>query len=245
MSVRNFLFPALLLGLCACTPASNQTGDAFTRTGQIIAMGGGEGGASNACFTCHGLDGLGDGVSVPRLAGLDAGYLQKQMEDYAGDVRQNAVMTEVARWLDDDDRRAVSAWYASLPTGQHSPEPSTATPTIYARGDPARGIVACGSCHGDVGQGLGTANPALAGQPAAYTIDQLEQWQKGKRRNDPRGVMAEAVSGLTHEEIRAIAVWLHSVPASRSPDNDVAKASAAATASAQPAASHGIRRPDR
>jgi cytochrome c553 len=102
--VRALVPSLLLLAAAGCSPATNETGAAFTRTGQIIAMSGGEGGPANACFTCHGLDGGGDGVSVPRLAGLDSGYLQKQMEDYANDVRQNVVMTEVARWLDDGDR---------------------------------------------------------------------------------------------------------------------------------------------
>lgn len=110
-SIRVRAFLPFLLVATACSPQgsppSNETGAAFTRTGQVIAMGGGEGGAANACFSCHGLDGAGDGVSTPRLAGLDAGYLQKQMEDYANDVRQDAVMTQVARWLDDGDRRAV------------------------------------------------------------------------------------------------------------------------------------------
>ena len=113
IDVRAFLL--LLPALAACSAPTNETGAAFTRDGQIIAMGGGEGGAANACFSCHGLDGAGDGVSVPRQAGLDSGYLQKQMEDYANDVRQDPVMSEVARWLDDGDRRAVSAWYAALP----------------------------------------------------------------------------------------------------------------------------------
>ena len=81
LRVRFSALILLLSPLAACAPPPNETGAAFTETGQIIAMGGGEGGSANACFSCHGLEGEGDGVSVPRLAGLDAGYLQKQMED--------------------------------------------------------------------------------------------------------------------------------------------------------------------
>lgn len=239
------MYPLLLFAASSCSPAPNETGAAFTQTGQIIAMSGGEGGPSNACFSCHGLDGGGDGVSVPRLAGMDAGYLQKQMEDYANDVRQNEVMTEVARWLDDGDRRAVSAWYAALPVPASADTVAVPAPAIYLQGDAARGVAACASCHGVAGQGLGSGNPAIAAQPAAYTLDQLEQWQTGRRRNDPRGVMAEAVAGLSHAEMEAIAVWLQTLPASRLPDNDAASASVAATAAARPAASRGVRRPDR
>ncbi len=236
----------LILATAACTPSTNETGAAFTRDGQVIAMSGGEGGPGNACFSCHGLNGEGDGVSVPRLAGLDAGYLQKQMEDYANDVRQDAVMTQVARWLDDDDRRAVSAWYASLPPpAARAGVVAGAAPAVYLAGAPGRGIQACASCHGVNGEGLGAANPAIAGQPAAYTIDQLQRWQKAERRNDPRGVMAQAVAGLTAPEIAAIAVWLERQSTSPPPDSDAASVSDAASAAAGSAASRGIRHPDR
>src|SRR5690606_31899172 len=132
--------------------------------------------ASNACFSCHGLDGAGDGVSVPRLAGLDAGYLQKQMTDYANGTRRDEVMKEVARWLDDGDRRAVSAWYASLPAPQTT-APTGPTPSLWLRGDPARGVAACAACHGEDGRGVGPGNPAVAAQPAAYTREQLRRWK--------------------------------------------------------------------
>ena len=134
LGVRVLVLPLLLLPLVACAPPSNETGAAFTQTGEIIAMGGGEGGPANACFTCHGLDGAGDGVSVPRLAGLDAGYLQKQMEDYAKDVRQDVVMREVARWLDDGDRRAVAQFYADMPAPP-ARAPASPPPAIYLIGD--------------------------------------------------------------------------------------------------------------
>lgn len=239
------LLPLILMSpLAACAAPANETGAAFTRTGEIIAMGGGEGGPANACFTCHGLDGAGDGVSVPRLAGLDAGYLQKQMEDYAKDVRRDAVMHEVARWLDDGDRRAVARFYADMPA---PPAGKTAgpAPVIYLKGDPARGVPSCASCHGAEGLGVGPGNPAIAGQPAAYTLDQLKRWKRAERRNDPRGVMIDAVKGLTDAETVQIAAWLERAPAVRPPDTDAASASAAVSASARPEASRGVRRPDR
>ena len=243
-SVRVRALLLLLLAPAACSPSTNETGAAFTQTGQVIAMSGGEGGAANACFSCHGLDGEGDGVSVPRLAGLDAGYLQKQMEDYANDVRQDPVMKQVARWLDDGDRRAVSEWYASLPAPTTS-DVSRPAPAIYLAGAPSRGVAACASCHGADGRGVGSGNPAIAAQPAAYTLDQLNRWKTAKRRNDPRGVMAEAVAGLTAAEAVEIAAWLETAPASPLPDSDAASASAAASAAARPEASRGVRRPDR
>ena len=105
----------LLTGLAACDSTPGHTDRTFTANGQVIAMSGGAGGAANACFTCHGLDGGGDGVAAPRLAALDAGYLQKQLEDYASGLRPDDAMTRIAKALDQRGRREVAAYYAALP----------------------------------------------------------------------------------------------------------------------------------
>lgn len=249
-ALPSFALLALVLtgpGLVACDAAPGETDRAFSASGQVIAMGGGAGGATNACFTCHGLQGQGDGVSTPRLAGLDAGYLQKQMEDYANGLRPDDLMTRIARDLDADSRRAVAAFYAGLPSSPpSSASPSAAaSPTIWRTGDRSRGITACASCHGPHGQGAGEGQPILAGQPVAYTLEQIDRWKSGKRRNDPRGVMAAAVQRLTDAEARAIARWLSDQPVSPGPASASATASVSAAAAARPAASRETRRPDR
>lgn len=228
-----FLALIPLLAAASCGPVDER--DPFTADGRVIAMSGGDGGAANACFSCHGLEGQGDGVSTPRLAGMDAGYLQKQLADYAADLRHDPVMTPIAKRLDQDDQRAVAAWYASLPA------PAS---TVSALSAPAAWS-GCVACHGAAGEGVGAGNPALAAQPAAYTLDQLRRWKRAERRNDPRHVMRDAVAGLDEAEMAAIAAWLETSPAARPPDSAAASASAAATAAARPEASRGVRRPDR
>lgn len=234
----------LTVGLAGCGARTNETDRALTATGELVALSGGGGGAESACFSCHGLEGQGDGVSTPRLAGLDVGYLQKQMEDYASGIRPDDVMGRIAKRLDDGDRRAVAAFYAQMPA---PPRPSAgeAAPAIYLTGDAARGITACAACHGAQGQGLGPGNPAIAGQPAAYTVEQLRRWREGDRRNDPRGVMAVAAARLTEAEARSIAAWLETAPVAPAPASAAATPSVAARAAARPAASREARRPDR
>ena len=234
------------IGASGCDATPGRTDRAFSETGQIIAMSGGAGGSANACFTCHGLDGQGDGAGAPRLAGLDAGYLQKQMEDYASGLRQDDLMARVAKGLDQNGRRAVAAYYASLPAPAASAVPASPAPVIYAQGDPARGVTACAACHGDRGQGAGDGgNPQIAGQPAAYTLEQIERWKSGERRNDPRGVMAAAVKSLSDPEARAIASWLSTQPASPARASAAATGSASVEAAARPASSRETRRPYR
>jgi len=207
-------------------------------------MSGGAGGAANACFSCHGLDGAGDGVSTPRLAGLEAGYLLKQMEDYASGVRPDSVMTPVSKALDDKARQAVAAYYAGLapPVGRVDP---IAVPALWSQGDAQRGLQPCAACHGAAGEGVGAGQPALAGQPSAYLVDQLERWRHAKRRNDARSAMTEIARGLTPEEVAAISAWLERQPASPRPATDAASGFVAGQAAARSAASREGRRLDR
>ena len=235
---------AMLLAVGGCGLPSNETGAALGRTGELVAMSGGDGGAKNACFTCHGLDGAGDGAAIPRLAGLDAGYLQKQIEDYASDIRHDATMTPIAAKLDQGQRRAVAAFYAQM-ASPVAAGPASPPPPVWLRGDPSRGVQACATCHGPTGLGVGPGNPALTGQPAAYTIEQIRRWKTAERRNDPRGVMTMAVAGLTDAETLAIGRWLERQPAFPAPGSDAASVSAAATAAARPAPLHEAHRRDR
>lgn len=233
-----------LAALGACDRAQPRTDALLSVDGRTIAMSGGAGGAAHACFSCHGLDGMGDGVSVPRLAGLDAGYLHKQMEDYASGIRPDKVMGPVAKPLDDKARRAVAAYYSSLPSagGAISDRPP---PALWTMGDPSRGLAPCAACHGTEGQGVGSGQPAVDGQPAAYTVDQFARWRRAVRRNDPRGVMTTIAGKLSEAEVAALAAWLETRPASPAPASGVASASAVEAAAAGSAASREGRRRDR
>jgi cytochrome c553 len=238
------LIPVILVAAAAaCSPVDRRGEEVFSATGEIIAMSGGDGGPANACFACHGLDGAGDGVSVPRLAGLEAGYLQKQLSDYAARRRADPVMSPIARWLDDGEQQAVAAFYAAMP--QPAAVPAGPPPGIWLTGAPERGVAPCASCHGAGGEGAGAGNPAVSGQPAAYTLDQLRRWKRGERRNDPLGVMSKAVEGLTDAEMRTIAAWLETAPSAPPPASGAASGSASGPASARPEASRGARRPGR
>src|SRR3546814_4860749 len=88
----------------------------------------------------------GDGEVSPRLAGLDPGYLHRQLDDYANGRREHEAMRTIALRLPEEDRRKVSAFYASLPApaGPEAP-PNLGGKRLYRVGDPARGLAACAS----------------------------------------------------------------------------------------------------
>lgn len=206
-------FGGLQLALCAlllttaCSDRMASSEDPWSRSGEVIAMSGGEGGARYACATCHGARGEGNGFDAPRIAGLPAGYLQKQMEDYAAGLRPHEVMRDVARFLDSHERVQVANHYAAMPPQGLPPATEeaidTATPRLYAQ--------ACQQCHG--AEGVGTVNgPPLNGQPAFYLVQQLQDWQVSKRRNDGNHVMLKVAQELDATEIRQLGAYLAQIP---------------------------------
>lgn len=226
----------LLCGLAAVGGcAAEATHDPFTATGEIIALGGGDGGPRNACFTCHGLRGQGDGQLTPRLAGLPNGYLLRQLNDYADGRRADPVMGRIARKLSFEDRLKVADFYADrrAEAPDRAPAPGGPGAVLYQRGDPARDLAPCARCHGLGGEGAGQGSPPLAGQPPAYLAEQLRRWRSGKRRNDPLQVMAKVSRSLTEDEIGQVSAYAAALAPPDPPPT------------APPEASPEERRPDR
>jgi cytochrome c553 len=193
--------------LASCGPVRTTSADRFRDGGALIALSGGEAEAVNACFVCHGLDGGGNGAGAPRLAGLDAGYLERQLGAYADGRRRHAQMAWIARRLTFEDRRAVSAHYAALPWNRPPAASIGRAPPLWTHGDPKRGLAACASCHGSAGEGRGAAVPPLAGQPAAYHAEQLERWRRAERRTDAGQTMLRISRLLEPHEVAELAAF--------------------------------------
>jgi len=100
---------------------------------------------------------------------------------------------------------AISASAADAPAAPAAPDAAKGA-TLFASGDPARGIVACQSCHGDGGNATMAATPKLASQHAAYIVKQLSEFKSGARANP---TMAPMAKNLTDEDIRNIAAYVN------------------------------------
>lgn len=170
-------------------------------------------GAALACQICHGAKGEGQReAGFPRLAGQPAGYLYKQLRDFADGRRENAQMQPIAGAMSEAQMRDVAAYYASLP-GWQAPagqSPATSGPgwRLATRGDWSKNMPACFACHGAAGAGIPPHFPALAGQPAAYLRAQIKAWQTGRRDNDPQGLMKSVADAMSDAEIDAVSVYL-------------------------------------
>ena len=78
-----------------------------------------EQGAENdatVCSACHGANGMGQPAGgIPRLAGLNAAYLARQLDDFGNGTRQSPVMAPIAKALNPGQRKALAVYYSRLP----------------------------------------------------------------------------------------------------------------------------------
>jgi quinohemoprotein ethanol dehydrogenase len=176
----------------------------------IVAQGTASGAA--ACAQCHAFTGSSDGSGAfPRLAGQPAGYLAKEMHDFASRARANSIMSTIAAALSSDDIEDVAAYYAGVQTP--FPPLASASPLLLSQGkqlaesgNPNKGIPACNACHGSGGSGEAPGIPYLSGQYAHYTALQLQMWQRGSRRNSLEAMRLFARK-LDDQEIAAVAAY--------------------------------------
>jgi cytochrome c553 len=199
---------AILLGAAAAVAAAPR-GDAAL---------GAQKADDERCQECHGVDGQGGSAEsrFARLAGQHPEYMAKQLRDFRSGARHQDFMALMARSVSDEDLADIAAYFASLPA-MRSPAgaapPDAQAVELFERGDAARGIAACSSCHGAQGRGLHPPDPRfprLAGQDARYLARQLADWRSGERRNDASGAMNRTAAALRDDEIEALADYLAS-----------------------------------
>ncbi|MDN5926007.1 MAG: c-type cytochrome [Hyphomicrobiales bacterium] len=188
----------------------------------IFLHGGGE---APTCTACHGASGEGQpDAGFPRLAGLNATYMEEQIKSFKEGTRKDDTMTPIAKALPEADRKAVAAYVSdltsSLAPSEEKPDKDSIAKgaELAAHGDWPQGLAGCNQCHGPGGIGVGTVFPKLAGQSAAYIEKQLNDWKAGSRTNDPLALMAGVAKKLDDDQIKAVAAYY----ASRNPDGAMA-----------------------
>lgn len=195
--------------------------------GAGIALKGNDRGAP-ACIACHGAQGEGNAASgFPRLAGLDAGYLQTQMEAFASGKRKNAMMAPIAMALDATERKQLADYYSGLGRSVGTVKTAVQQADVAApdSGEPGAQLAlkgrwgdslpACVQCHGISGAGVGSVFPALAGQSALYIENQLRAWQQGTRAPGPLGLMKVISDKLSADDVRHVAAYFAALPPNR------------------------------
>ncbi len=162
-----------------------------------------------ACVACHGAAGNSTITQNPKLAGQHAAYLQKQLYDFQGPARNNAVMTAIAKSMTDADMRNVVAYVAA-----QKPAPGAAKnkdtvewgKKIYRGGIAEKNVPACAGCHSPNGAGIPAQYPRLAGQHQDYTLAQLTNFRTGARTNSAQ--MTTIGKRMSDDEMKAVADYI-------------------------------------
>ncbi|MBK4737705.1 c-type cytochrome [Noviherbaspirillum pedocola] len=224
-------------GQAAATPMGAAPGGGIVgnaNAGQQIAASGAANGVT-ACVSCHGANGEGNAAGgFPRLAGQSEYYLSKQMAAFASGSRNNPIMSPIAKAMNEQQMRDVSAWYASVETpssgdGGTSASAGGATnkgggmsgkvgsgdrgQTLASVGDESKRVQACANCHGPNGAGEPPPYPYLAGQHASYLKAAMAEWKSGARNTDGSGQMPSIAKALSDADVEALANFYAAQPA--------------------------------
>lgn len=179
----------------------------------VLAQGDAAAGQAKAalCATCHGADGNSLLPENPKLAGQNASYIVKQLQDYQSGARANPIMAGMVAALSAEDMADIAAWYASQQVTLQGADPESLElgETLYRAGIKELSVAACSACHSPSGSGNAPAGfPSLSGQHPEYTLLQLKAFRSGERQNDQAEMMRAVVERLADTELEALASYV-------------------------------------
>ena len=166
---------------------------------------------ARSCALCHGAYGQGTpGPASPRLAGMPAGYLVKELEHYKDGSRTNLRMYVTASLasMSEEDIDDVSAYFSSINLEKVGlPSSVPVWPGNHAEGKEIY-EEECKTCHKKNGMGKSRKGiPALALQYSQYLFRQLKmfQWRKRVHDDDPED---ETFDDFTDKQLENILAYV-------------------------------------
>lgn len=168
---------------------------------------------SQVCVGCHGNDGNGTeptNPEFPKIAGKQAVYLLKQLNDFKSGKRKSDIMAGIVSGLTPEDMSNLAAYFAgqkSKPGATKNPELVALGKKYYGEGSPEVGVPACSGCHNPDASGT-DKYPHLAGQHAAYTYQQLKRFAASERENDRGLVMQSLAMRMSEQEMKAVSEYI-------------------------------------
>lgn len=198
-----------MLSLSSLAIAAEGNAPADLAKGSTLYASGDASRGITACVACHGAAGNSTISLNPKLAGQHDAYLQKQLHDFKGPNRNNAVMTAISKALNDDDIRNISAYLAA-----QKPAPGAAKnkdtvewgKQIFRGGIAEKNVPACAGCHSPNGAGIPAQYPRLAGQHQDYSVSQLVSFGNGTRSNSAQ--MTTISKRMSEAEMKAVSDYM-------------------------------------
>jgi len=162
-----------------------------------------------ACASCHGAGGNSTITVNPKLSAQHDAYIVKQLQDFTGADRNNAVMTTFAKAMTAEDMKNVAAYLAkqkSQPGSAKNKDIVELGKQIYRGGIADKNVPACAGCHSPNGAGIPAQFPRIAGQHQDYTIAQLTNFRTGARKNSAQ--MVTIAKKMSDDEMKAVADYV-------------------------------------
>lgn len=181
-------------------------------------------GKSAVCAGCHGMDGNSAAPTFPKLAGQNAKYIYKQLQDFKAMRRNNPLMLGIATALNDQDMADLAVHFSEQKQvgGAAKAELAAKGEKLYRGGNKLVGLAPCSGCHGPAGRGnTYAAFPRIGGQHADYIKTQLIAFRAAgrddmtdvKRANDAAkvgelGPMQMIAAKLSDKDIEALSSYI-------------------------------------
>ena len=167
--------------------------------------------SSQLCQGCHGVAGTSVEDLIPSLAGQYSSYLIIQFNKFKTFERKHQIMNAMAQTLSEQELLDSAAYFAGQKQMKGNGKGENAiAKNLFFKGDAARGVLACVTCHGENGKGQAPnadTFPVIGGQHKSYLVAQLNNWRSGERVSDG-GIMNAVAKSLTAAEINALADYL-------------------------------------
>jgi cytochrome c553 len=204
--MKHLLLSVIALGvLAACVPEEEPA----PQQPDEIALADIEAGraiATAECAACHGMDGRGMAPGIPHLAAQNEEYMVESLHDYEQGRRTHAALRDLSSLMNDNGKRNVAAYYASLPPLESSPGGSESpVPTPYEEGKSL--ALSCVECHGENGVSTTPGIPSLAGQQPLYFIASTQAYLHGVRNIE---TMEASLRGMSQRDIEKMALYFAS-----------------------------------
>jgi sulfide dehydrogenase cytochrome subunit len=157
MNKNILLLTALLLGTGPAAQAADPKIEALARS----------------CNSCHGLNGVSAGLSMPSIGGLPESYLYTVMLQWKHGERYSATMGRHFKGYSDDELAGLAKYFAALPWTPVE-QPADGKTTSRAKDVTER----CVGCHGATGaEPVDKDTPMLHGQWARYLELELMKYR--------------------------------------------------------------------
>ena len=173
----------------------------------------------STCSRCHGSNGMGiSSGAFPRLDIQTADYLAQQLASYASGMRSSGVMQTAVAGINAESLGQIAEYYAKKPIDEPAGELSGFSSStdqghmLAHTGKPDEGLPACFSCHSVNPEKRNPLYPAIAGQYASYTTEQLILFKRGTRGATAASeIMTVIAQRMNAEQIEAVSNYLEQI----------------------------------